>query len=70
MHYHVLIDLAHGKINAKQAGHVYDLISHVETAGTTNNEELAKNDYYIQAVASWVEARRINRERFAKSKSL
>ena len=70
MHYQILVDLGHGKINAAQAGHVYDLISRVETAGTTMNMELAENEYYIRAVASWVEARRINRERFAKSKSL
>ena len=66
----VLLDLAHGRINAEQAGHVYDLISYIETAGTTHNEELAQNEYYKTAVTAWVEAKKINRERFIKSKSL
>ncbi len=70
IHDSILFDLAHGIINAEKAGHVYNLISHVETAGTTHNEELAKNKYYQEAVAEWVKARKIQRQRFMESKSL
>lgn len=70
MHEYILLDLAHERITAIQAGEVYDLISFVETAGTTHNVVLAENKHYQKAVSAWVEAREINRQRFMKSKSL
>ncbi len=70
MHHLILLDLGGGKINAEQAGDSYDLISEVETAGTTHCQELARNEYYIKAVEAWVEYKEVRRQRFAKSKSM
>jgi len=70
MYYYLLIDLGSGKINAEQAGDVYDLISEIETAGTTHSKELAENEYYKRAVADWVKAKEAHRKRIIESKSL
>ena len=35
-----------------------DLMSHVETAGTTHNQELVKNEYYLKAVNDWRKAKK------------
>ncbi len=70
MHWYILVELGRGNITAKQAGKAYDLISEVETAGTTHSNELAQNKYYQKSVKEWVEAKKIQRERFAKSKSM
>ena len=67
---YILVDGGLGKLTTEQWGRGYDLISEIETAGTTHCRELAKNKYYIKAVESWVEAKKIQRERFAKSKSM
>lgn len=69
MMYTILIDSAHGKITTEEWGRVYDLISEVETAGTTHCQELAQNKYYIKAVAEWVKHKKTRRQQFAKSKS-
>ena len=70
MHHLILLDLGHEKINAEEAGDAYDLMDGIETSGTTHCQELAKNEHYIKAVEAWVKAKKIQRERFAKSKSL
>ena len=62
----LLLDL----VSAEEFGIVWNLMDNLETAGTTHCQELAKNKYYIKAVESWVEAKKIQRERFAKSKSM
>lgn len=69
MHHLILLDLGEGKINAEQAGDAYDLISEIETAGTTHSRELAQNEYYRKATSAWVEAKRIDRQRFIESKT-
>ncbi len=69
MHHLILLDLGAEKINAVQAGEVFDLMSGVETAGTTHCQELAQNKYYIKAVESWVDAKKAQRQRFIESKS-
>ena len=70
MHHFILLDLGHGKINAIQAGNVYDLMSGIETAGTTHSQELARNKYYKKAVEEWVKAKQAHRQRIIESKSL
>ena len=70
MHYLIIIDLGKEKINAKQAGDSYDLMSGIETDGTTHIIELAKNEYYIEAVMAWVNAKKIQRQRLIESKSM
>jgi hypothetical protein len=70
MHHLILLDLGGGKINARQAGDSYDLISEVETDGTTHCQELAQNEHYKKAVAEWVKAREAQRQRFTESKSM
>ena len=62
----LLLDL----VSSEEFGIVWNLMDNLETAGTTHCRDLAKNKYYIKAVESWVEARKIQRERFAKSKSM
>jgi len=70
IHHLILLDLGAEKINAAQAGDIYDLISEVETAGTTHSRELAEHEYYKRAVHEWVRIKQVHRERIAKSKSL
>ena len=70
MHHLILLDLGGEKINAEQAGDAYDLIGRIETAGTTHDMKLARNEYYKKAVAGWVAAKQAQRERFIKSKSI
>ncbi len=69
MMYAILLDSGLGKITTEQWGRVYDLISEVETAGTTHCMELAKNKYYIKAIAEWVKYKKARRQQFAKSKT-
>ncbi len=63
MHGYILDALGHGKINAERAGDIYDLISFVETSGSTHNPELASEPFYVQAVRAWgkVRERRIKK---------
>ena len=70
MHHLILLDLGEGKINAEQAGDSYDLVSEVETAGTTHCQELAQNEHYKKAVTEWVKAKQAQRQRFIESKSM
>lgn len=70
IHHLILLDLAYEKINAEQAGDAYDLMDGIETDGTTHCQELASNDYYKEATAAWVNAKKAHRQRIAESKSL
>ena len=62
----LLLDL----LPTEQFGITWDLIDYIETDGTTHHQELAENEYYKKAVASWVKAKKIQRQRFIKSKSI
>ncbi len=66
----LLLDGGAGKITAEQFGITWDLIDEMETAGTTHSYELAQDEYYKKAVAAWVEAKQIHRQRIAESKSM
>lgn len=57
IHGYILDALGHGEINADGAGDVYDLISFVETSGSTHNSELAEHPFYKKAVEAWREVR-------------
>ncbi|GAH33755.1 unnamed protein product [marine sediment metagenome] len=70
MIYHLLLDGGAGKINAEQFGTTWDLIDEMETAGTTHNEQLTQDEYYKKAVRAWVDAKKIQRQRIAESKSI
>ena len=61
----LLLDL----LPTEQFGITWDLMDYIETDGTTHCSELASNDYYKKAVASWVNAKKIQRQRFIESKS-
>lgn len=65
----LFLDGGAGKINAEQFGTTWDLIDEMDTAGSTHSQELAQDEYYKKAVASWVDAKKIERERIAESKS-
>lgn len=70
MHYYILIDLGKEVINWMQAGYAYDLISRMTVAGTTHDLELAANEYYQKAVADWINAHEIKRQRIIKGRQL
>ena|GEM_PF-5383191 len=69
-HHLILLDLGAEKITADQAGDAYDLLSGIETAGTTHSKELAQNEYYKKSVSAWIMAKKAHRQRIAESKSL
>lgn len=69
IHHYILLALGGGKINAEQAGDIFELMDGIETAGTTHDRTLAQHDYYKRAVAAWVRAREIQRQRIAENKS-
>ena len=52
MHY-ALMAGARGEINTFEFGRIFDLISDVETAGTTHSLELVKEPFYLQAIEDW-----------------
>ena len=62
----LLLDL----LPAEKFAITWDLMDEIETAGTTHSRELAQDEYYKKAVASWVEAKKIQRQRFTDSKSM
>jgi len=66
----LLLDGGAGKITAEQFGISWDLIDEMETAGTTHSRDLAQDEYYKKAVAAWVEAKQIHRQRIIDSKSI
>lgn len=57
MHHYILMALGKGEINAGRAGDIFDLISFVETSGSTHNPELANEPMYKQAVKDWQKVR-------------
>jgi len=61
----LLLDL----VSTEQFGIAWELMDEMETNGTTHCEELARNEYYIKAVAEWVKAKQAQRQRFMESKS-
>ena len=54
----------------EQFGITWDLMDEMKTDGTTHSQELAQNEYYKKAVAEWVKAKQVQRQRFTESKSL
>lgn len=46
-----------GEIDVEEFGRLYDLISEIETSGSTHNSELAKEPFYLQAVKDWQKVR-------------
>ena len=69
MIHQLLLDGGAGKITAEQFGITWDLMDEMDTAGTTHSPELAQDEYYKTAVAAWVEAKKIQRQRFTESKT-
>ena len=53
MNHFILMALGQEEINAMEAGRIFDLISDVETAGTTHSQALIKEPFYLQAVQDW-----------------
>lgn len=70
MHHLILLALGGEKINAEQSGDSYDLMSGIETDGTTHCGDLAKNEYYSKAVVAWVVAKKAHRQRIIDSKAM
>lgn len=66
MYHLLLLDL----VDTEQFGTTWDLVDEMETDGTTHSSELAQDEYYKKAVAAWVEAKKIQRQRFIESKSM
>ena len=66
MYHLLLLDL----VDTEQFGTTWDLVDEMETDGTTHSSELARDEYYKKAVAAWVEAKKIQRQRFTESKSM
>jgi len=63
----LLLDL----LPTEQFGITWDLMDEMnKTDGTTHSQELAQNEYYKKAVAEWVKAKQVQRQRFTESKSL
>ncbi len=53
MNHLILMALGREEIDAIEAGRIFDLISDVETAGTTRSLEVVKEPFYLQAVQDW-----------------
>ncbi len=53
MNYFILMALGREEIDSVEASRIFDLISDVETAGTTHSLELVKEPFYLQAVKDW-----------------
>ena len=49
----ILIALGREEIDSAEAGRIFDLISDIETAGTTHSLELIKEPFYLQAIKDW-----------------
>jgi len=58
------------QVSTERFGITWDLIDEMDTAGTTHSPELAQDKYYKKAVAAWVEAKKIQRQRIIESKSI
>ena len=57
MMHNILMAGGKGEIDAEEFGRLYDLISEIETSGSTHNSELAKEPFYLQAVKDWQKVR-------------
>lgn len=53
MNHFILMALANEKIDSIEASRIFDLISEVETAGTTHSRDLVKEPFYLQALKDW-----------------
>ena len=53
MNHFIIMALANEKIDSIEASRIFDLISDVETAGTTHSRQLVKESFYLQAVQDW-----------------
>jgi len=53
MNHFIIMALGREEIDAIEASRIFDLISDVETAGTTHSQDLVKEPFYIQAVDDW-----------------
>lgn len=60
----LLLDL----LPTEQFAITWNLMDEIATDGTTHCFELAQDKYYKKAVEAWVEAKKILRQRFIKSK--
>ena len=59
MHYNIM---ACGKM--EEFGRIFDLISFVEISGSTHNEELAEEPFYIQAMKDWKKVKERRRMKY------
>lgn len=57
MQLYILLALGEEEISAEEAGRLFDLISEVETSGSTHNSELVREPIYLRAVENWKEVR-------------
>lgn len=64
MNLYILMALGREEINAEESGRIFDLISFVETSGSTHNEELAKEPFYNQALKDWGKVRERRMEKW------
>jgi len=53
MNHLILMALGREKIDSIEASRIFDLISDVETAGTTHSREVVKEPFYLQAIEDW-----------------
>ena len=56
MNHFILVALSREEIDAIEASRIFDLISMVETAGTTHDKNLVAEPFYLQAVKNWQKA--------------
>lgn len=69
----ILHDLGSCKINAEQAGDIFDLLikasrnKELFVSGVTSNMELAQNKYYKKAVAAWGKCLEIRKQQLRES---
>lgn len=64
----ILHDLGGEKINANEAAEVDDLMRDLQASGVTFNIDLARNKYYLNAVASWREYKEAQRQNVIESR--
>lgn len=64
MNHYILMALGKGKINAEEAGRIFDLISGVETSGSTHNSVLVRERIYLKAIGDWKKVRERRRKKY------
>jgi len=62
--YYILMALGREEIDAEEAGRIFDLLSEVETSGSTHNSELVREPFYLQAVKDWQKVRERRRKKY------